>query len=361
MQMNLQWYVYLSIETNYITNYLNFHDIDYIEDQLWDDQIDEFGRQDLSLRLQHANNSVLVISGQVLLNLLNEPRPKDNLQKFLNNNNYLWICSNTDGLIVADVYRSQIEMLDSLSASKNIFLFFDGLPSPSHWLYRLSCINISVMPVSWFLRAPIRLNQQFKERTLGKDFLCTTILKKQRIHRNFLFKELQQNDLLKFGHVKFSKDKHQNWIGQRPKQNDWADGYPSMDLYNDSCLEIVPETLYKNGYFVTEKTIKPIMAELPFLILSTCGYLKYLKTLGFKTFDSVIDESYDQYPHVQDRVKKLVDQLKDIIKNGSKEFYSTCQPILEHNQKQLFEIYGSYEHKMDGFYTKIIEEMSKNH
>ena len=42
----------------------------------------------------------------------------------------------------------------------------------------------------------------------------------------------------------------------------------------------------------TEKILKPIQQYHPFILLGMYG-LQNLRNLGFKTFDSVWDESYD--------------------------------------------------------------------
>jgi hypothetical protein len=127
----------------------------------------------------------------------------------------------------------------------------------------------------------------------------------------------------------------------------WGDGHASMDLYRDSLVEMVPESWYKHGYFVTEKTTKPMATKTPFLILSTCFYLEYLKSLGFKTFHSLIDESYDQQYRVQDRVRLAVQSLEDIVRNGARSFYDAAQPILEHNHSRLCEIQGLWQYELD--------------
>jgi hypothetical protein len=50
---------------------------------------------------------------------------------------------------------------------------------------------------------------------------------------------------------------------------------------------------------MTEKTAKPIWAKRLFVMFGTPGFLKKLHELGFKTFDHVIDESYDSMLNAQ--------------------------------------------------------------
>lgn len=69
-----------------------------------------------------------------------------------------------------------------------------------------------------------------------------------------------------------------------------------VNHYDKFCVEIVAETAnYGNAFWVTEKTARPIVAGKPFMIFGTKNFLARLKILGFQTFDSLWDESYDQY------------------------------------------------------------------
>ena len=47
-------------------------------------------------------------------------------------------------------------------------------------------------------------------------------------------------------------------------------------------------------FFPTEKIWKPILAGIPFVCIATQNFLKRVRDLGFKTYDTVWDESYDE-------------------------------------------------------------------
>ena len=65
--------------------------------------------------------------------------------------------------------------------------------------------------------------------------------------------------------------------------------------YYKSKVNIIAETmLYPNLIHMTEKTWKAIYLGVPFVIYSPSKhYLKTLRDMGFKTFNSVINEDYD--------------------------------------------------------------------
>jgi hypothetical protein len=103
-------------------------------------------------------------------------------------------------------------------------------------------------------------------------------------------------------------------------------------LYNQSYYSVVSETVYFNTYsFFTEKIAKPILAKRPFVVFCGQHYLKNLKQLGFKTFDNVIDESYDNIFDLKQRMKKAWEQVEYLITQDPFEIYQQTQEIRDHN------------------------------
>lgn len=87
-----------------------------------------------------------------------------------------------------------------------------------------------------------------------------------------------------------------------------------------SFLWLNTETLYKNDcLFLSEKTYKPIISGMPFILFGNPNTLKNLKQDGFKTFERWIDESYDEDMHIHDRVLKIINELKKLKKMSAME------------------------------------------
>lgn len=75
--------------------------------------------------------------------------------------------------------------------------------------------------------------------------------------------------------------------------DDWESAVP---LYQQAEFEIINETHHCNIgdiVFLTEKTFRSLMVGIPFMLHGNPGSLKLLQKLGYKTFDTVFDESYD--------------------------------------------------------------------
>lgn len=111
-----------------------------------------------------------------------------------------------------------------------------------------------------------------------------------------------------------------------------------MKYYNNIFIDIVCETYYTgNTFFPTEKTLRPLLSETPFLIFGPVNYLANLKKLGFETFSDFWPEDYDDYDGIT-RCRIIADRI-DLISRMSttelNEMYTKMKPILEHNRNHL--------------------------
>ena len=100
--------------------------------------------------------------------------------------------------------------------------------------------------------------------------------------------------------------------------------------YLDSYFNIVTETCFAEGQvFFTEKILKPLMCLQPFIVLSSPNYLKKLKELGFKTFDSLWDESYDEIQDNEDRLIKIFNLILKISQWSLEECEKNYKSVLD--------------------------------
>ena len=110
------------------------------------------------------------------------------------------------------------------------------------------------------------------------------------------------------------------------------------DIYANTHSSIVAETQSENAFsFYTEKIVKPILAKRPFVVASGQHYLKNLKRLGFQTFDGLIDESYDNEPLLETRIKLMCDQVRTINNMKTLDWIAQTREICEHNFQLMFD------------------------
>ena len=176
-------------------------------------------------------------------------------------------------------------------------------------------------------------------------------MRAKRDTRVEICKHIEDNHSDKIIHSALWKDKliddkyHWEWDGNRK-----GGSYDSkMDLhkttnnvYHHAFVEIVTEcSFYQESYDtiqMTDKTFKPIVNLTPFIMASSTGHLKVLKKLGYKTFDFLIDESYDE---VEDPIKRLkmikdeITRLSEMDLSEIKRIYIENFDILLYN-KELY-------------------------
>lgn len=117
------------------------------------------------------------------------------------------------------------------------------------------------------------------------------------------------------------------------------DRFLPITAYNQSCYSIVVETSDYNEFNqYTEKVAKPLVSKRPFVAFSGQNYLKNLRQLGFQTFSSVIDESYDAIEDRNLRYKMAWEQVEYLCQQDPIDVYKKLDAVLEHNQRHFLEI-----------------------
>jgi hypothetical protein len=118
-----------------------------------------------------------------------------------------------------------------------------------------------------------------------------------------------------------------------------------LSIYNQTAYTVVAETNYSNHYsFYTEKIVKPILAERLFIVFSGQHYLRNLRSLGFKTFDGIIDETYDIIADFDQRGQMITEQMIYLFSQDQQIILDKIKPIVEYNYKLMIETdwYGDF-------------------
>ena len=175
-------------------------------------------------------------------------------------------------------------------------------------------------------------------------------------HRNWLSEMIEQapyrNDAMvtigRLGDHDKRTGKYQDLYGQFGKF--WLDQYPNKaflpnpEAYDRTYFELACESLgyhtTDDSFYMTEKTFKPVMMEHPFLMVSARNHLKNMRQVGFKTFDGLIDESYDGLEHTKDRIEAIHQQLIKLDMKKSRELYQESRQICRHNRDHLMTLQG---------------------
>jgi len=121
--------------------------------------------------------------------------------------------------------------------------------------------------------------------------------------------------------------------------------------YQQTQIEVVLETLFDDArWHLTEKTLRPIACGHPFILASTPGSLKYLRSYGFETFGELIDETYDSIQDPVQRLQAIVESMKQLM-SADQETWRKLQAIAKRNQRRFFS---------SEFQQQVIDELVTN-
>lgn len=231
-----------------------------------------------------------------------------------------------------------------------------------------------------FLQATIgsQENLQYKHRsqTTKRPYKFLFTNRKMRPHRKYLVSKLLFHKLLDqalwsclenydtWGHTTFNKiyvDHVKLPIRTLPDQYeqtpapDWMDGVIYPRQFDDTYFSLVSETVFEYPYsFRTEKVYKPILAGHAFLICANQGFYKDLRNLGFRTFGSLIDETFDTIIDGKSRLDRLIQEVSWLCNQDLDKFWQESRDVCLYNQQHAFELHTS-QHKT--FTKKFIEFM----
>jgi hypothetical protein len=137
---------------------------------------------------------------------------------------------------------------------------------------------------------------------------------------------------------------------------------PNLKLDNtnlDDMNPVIPDLdeYYLNSYFsivggggfyeketpnlsgLCEKTFKAIQKKHPFILLHPANNLPLLHGMGYKTFDGLIDESYDRETDDNKRMRMIVAEIERLCNLSGEElenFLVEAKKIVDHNFKNLY-------------------------
>ena len=122
------------------------------------------------------------------------------------------------------------------------------------------------------------------------------------------------------------------------------------DRFNQTSIKhaflyVSPESVFDYPYpSITEKMFRPIIYKRPFVLLGSPNTIKYLNSIGFKTFGNYWDEGYDSITDPSKRmiaVLKIIEQISSMTIDQLKSLCYNMNQVLEHNFKHYVENYSN--------------------
>jgi hypothetical protein len=110
-------------------------------------------------------------------------------------------------------------------------------------------------------------------------------------------------------------------------------------LWNEYQIEVAMETDEYQTHWFTDKVAKCLATGKPFVMLGGKHSLKNLKTLGFKTFDQYIDESYDNCTLPYQRILAMIGSLKVLYQDPNKQKILAAMQETAKENREIFQQY----------------------
>lgn len=107
------------------------------------------------------------------------------------------------------------------------------------------------------------------------------------------------------------------------------------DVFSDAYLSIVTETFFTGPIYFSEKIFNSMLYNHIFVYLGPPHSLAYLRSLGFKTWNHVIDEGYDLIDDPAERLFSLTRALNTFLSNSIEEIqriYTENIELINHNR-----------------------------
>jgi hypothetical protein len=138
--------------------------------------------------------------------------------------------------------------------------------------------------------------------------------------------------------------------------NTWGDAVIDARAYADTYFSLVTETVFNYPYsFRTEKIWKPIALGHPWIAVANSGFYRDLKNIGFRTFDHVIDESFDQIENSQDRIERVAQVVEDLCQQDLAKFVQECYNVCKYNQQHYAELRHKVPQQLPDDFLKFID------
>jgi hypothetical protein len=121
--------------------------------------------------------------------------------------------------------------------------------------------------------------------------------------------------------------------------------------YRDFAIELIcSSSIHDNVYISDEKMLRACLMKLPFIPIASRRTIRILNAVGYRTWNQLWDESWDDYSEVwlPTKIRAIADTCADIVSRYQvQQIPILTKETVEHNLKHL--LYGFYDpiHRME--------------
>lgn len=250
--------------------------------------------------------------------------------------------------------------------TKKIIIFYENKTKEYENLLGYLQFTFYYYPFNFYWATPDEFFVEEFElpKNFNKKFISFNKTKKE--HRCNLEKLFEENNIKENSYYSFRYNNNSNTFLEDDLNSSFCHHHSHLvPFYKDAFCNIVTETQYESNVlsidsvFISEKTFRVLASSRPFIIIGQKHVLRNLHNLGFKTFNDIIDESYDD---ANDNVReKMIYQ--EILKLNTKsndelyELWDKCRDIYRHNRQLLLNLAKHYESNFKDLFPKEFDIM----
>ena len=252
------------------------------------------------------------------------------------------LCCNRDGLSIYDSDKLDFNYIvfhDQCPIDSE-FQLFDQVIEKTKDCFHNACLTGQNTTLDEFLRGPKLVRPHYRAIITSEKNSATLELVKEKYNWSSYY-------YFYHGWAALDRLRGYNMTFVLPELSDRS---ISVGVGNctHSLAQLINEPNTGQRHYLTDKIFKPISMQTPFILDSTAGSLAYLKSYGFKTFDSIWDESYDsELDDIKrhNKIAALVKELNILPAATLQEMFTSAAEIIKHN----------YTHFYNGGFEQILQ------
>lgn len=321
---------------------MKFYITNYDESTLLHKVIDRFGYDVDLIKNYDGESGFFIINTREVHN--------DYWNSFLNNPKLIFLLDDScEGYshILRLEYTRFYDVLDEYGVNRNRgIICYNNAHSTGVTNYIHKGQNINTLYIPIFTLWPFSAWKNLKEEVIPK-YDYSYFVRNGRQHKKEGYLKIKEKEL-KNVFITYKKN-----LGEVDDMifHDEVDGlldefkfHLRPEIYLNTKIQITAETEYypkmaegEPNYFdemmhITEKTWRNVSFGMPFVLLSHKNSLKEIRRLGFKTFHTLIDESYDEMDDSV-RMDYAIDAATELLKHyGTDELNN----ILQYNKSLIY-------------------------
>jgi hypothetical protein len=280
---------------------------------------------DYAKRMDHSKSRVFnAIPHAHYLGFLGDQVPSEKLDEFLSNNNSTVLITDNKITVPTSANQTVLDISPEFYGIHYMPFKLENLPVPER---AYNCLINRICPVrqSWFYK--------LFDLGLDKGFVSFNIDYREAPSLTYADK-LNLFDQLHYKNNTLFQQQYEKTRLIVPYCNFKQTG-DIENIVSKSIISLVIETYFADSRAIalSEKTFRALQLPRPFLLFAPKGTIQYLKNIGFKIIEDIVDHSYDNEENWVVRQTMILDQLEQFTNNADYTIPQEWLDLAYHNQK----------------------------